>query len=119
LITHDIGVHANLADRIAVLYAGKVVEEGETRMILKEPRHPYTQHLINSLPRLDERSEREGIPGRPPALDDPPTGCRFHPRCPLALEICRTTDPETISVQPGHLVACHAVANEVSHVAVH
>lgn len=117
LITHDIGVHANLADRIAVLYAGKVVEEGDTRAILKHPRHPYTQHLISSLPRLDERSEREGIPGRPPALDNPPSGCRFHPRCPLALDKCRTIDPETISVQPGHHVACHVVANEVLHAA--
>jgi peptide/nickel transport system ATP-binding protein len=114
LITHDMGVHANLADRIAVLYAGKVVEEGETSAILKNPRHPYTQHLISSLPRLDERAERESIPGRPPALDNPPGGCRFHPRCPLAIDRCRTIDPEAISVQPDHRVACHLVTEEVS-----
>jgi peptide/nickel transport system ATP-binding protein len=114
LITHDIGVHANLADRIAILYAGKVVEQGETRTVLKLPRHPYTQHLINSLPRLDERLERVSIPGRPPALDNPPSGCRFHPRCPLAMDKCRTIDPETIEVQPGHHVACHVVTEEVS-----
>jgi peptide/nickel transport system ATP-binding protein len=114
LITHDMGVHANLADRIAVLYAGKVVEEGETSAILKNPRHPYTQHLISSLPRLDERAERESIPGRPPALDNPPGGCRFHPRCPLAIDRCRTIDPDAISVQPGHRVACHLVTEEVS-----
>jgi len=114
LITHDIGVHANLADRIAILYAGKLVEEGDTRTILKNPQHPYTQYLIKSLPRLDERSERVSIPGRPPALDHPPTGCRFHPRCPLAIDKCRTIDPEIIGIQPGHRVACHVVTEEVS-----
>ncbi len=81
---------------------------------MKNPRHPYTQHLINSLPRLDDRAERESIPGRPPALDNPPGGCRFHPRCPLAIDRCRTIDPEAISVQPGHRVACHLVKEEVS-----
>jgi peptide/nickel transport system ATP-binding protein len=116
LITHDIGVHANLADRIAVLYAGKLVEEGDTRTILKNPRHPYTQYLIKSLPRLDERAERLSIPGRPPALDKPPTGCRFHPRCPVAIDMCRTIDPAVIQVQAGHRVACHLVKEEAVHV---
>lgn len=115
LITHDMGVHANLADRIAVLYAGKVVEEADTRTILKNPRHPYTQYLIKSLPRLDDRGERVSIPGRPPALDNPPNGCRFHTRCPLAMEKCRTIDPEMISVRPGHRAACHVVTEEVAH----
>lgn len=116
LITHDMGVHANLADRIAVLYAGKVVEEADTRTILKHSRHPYTQYLIKSLPKLDERAERVSIPGRPPALDNPPRGCRFHPRCPLVMDKCRTIDPETISPRPGHRVACHVVTEEISHV---
>lgn len=115
LITHDMGVHANLATRIAVLYAGKIVEEADTRTILQNPRHPYTQYLIKSLPRLDERTERVSIPGRPPALDKPPSGCRFHPRCPLALDKCRTIDPEMISIRPGHRVACHLVKEEMSH----
>jgi peptide/nickel transport system ATP-binding protein len=115
LITHDMGVHANLADRIAVLYAGKVVEEADTRTILKYPRHPYTQYLIKSLPGLDERAERVSIPGRPPALDNPPNGCRFHPRCPLAVDKCRTIDPEMISINPTHRVACHVVTEEISH----
>ena len=123
LITHDLGVHANLADRIGVLYAGKLVEEADTRTMLKNPRHPYTQYLINSLPKLDERAERVSIPGRPPALDNPPSGCRFHPRCPFAMERCRTDDPELISILPGHRVACHLVTEaevvtetiEVSH----
>lgn len=117
LITHDMGVHANLADRVAVLYAGKVVEEADTRTILKSPRHPYTQYLINSLPRLDKQVERVSIPGRPPALDHPPSGCRFHPRCPLAIEKCKTIDPDVISIRPGHRVACHLVSEGVSHVA--
>ncbi len=115
LITHDMGVHANLANRIAVLYAGKIVEESDTRTILKSPSHPYTQYLIKSLPKLDERAERVSIPGRPPALDNPPSGCRFHPRCPLAIDKCRTVDPEMITVRPGHRVACHLVTEETSH----
>ena len=117
LITHDMGVHANLADRIAVLYAGKLVEEGDTRSVLKNPQHPYTQYLIKSLPKLDERSERVSIPGRPPALDNPPTGCRFHPRCPYVMDKCSTIDPETITVGTGHRVACHLVTEGVSHAA--
>ncbi len=115
LITHDMGVHANLADRIAVLYAGKLVEEADTRTILTCPKHPYTQYLIKSLPNLDERAERVSIPGRPPALDKPPAGCRFHPRCPMAREKCRTIDPELITIAPGHRVACHVVSEELSH----
>lgn len=117
LITHDLGVHAHLADRVAVLYAGKIVEEADTRSILKTPRHPYTQYLIKSLPTLDERSERVSIPGRPPALDKPPSGCRFHPRCPLAMDICRTVDPDMVSVGAGHRAACHLVKEELSHAA--
>jgi peptide/nickel transport system ATP-binding protein len=116
LITHDMGVHANLADRIAVLYAGKIVEEGETRTILSNPRHPYTQYLIKSLPSLEERGERVSIPGRPPALDKPPSGCRFHPRCPIALDKCRTIDPNMITIEPGHRAACHVVEEELRHV---
>ena len=116
LITHDLGVHANLADRIAVLYAGKLVEEADTRTILKTPRHPYTQYLIRSLPNLDERTERVSIPGRPPALDNPPGGCRFHPRCPVAIDACRTIDPEIIQILPGHRIACHLVTGPTEEV---
>jgi len=115
LITHDLGVHANLADRIAVLYAGKVVEEADKRTILKNPRHPYTQYLINSLPSIDEKKAREGIPGRPPALDNPPSGCRFHTRCPFVKERCRTVDPEMITLHTGHRAACHMLAAEVGY----
>jgi peptide/nickel transport system ATP-binding protein len=109
LITHDMGVHANLADRIAVLYAGKVVEEADSRTILKNPRHPYTQYLIKSLPKLSDRIERASIPGRPPALDNPPSGCRFHTRCPVAMDKCKTIDPQMITIGDSHRVACHLV----------
>lgn len=115
LITHDLGVHANLSDRISVLYAGKIVEEADTGTILKNPRHPYTQYLINSLPNLDEKTERHSIPGRPPALDNPPSGCRFHTRCHYAMDKCSTVDPEMIYVQTEHRAACHLLMEEVSH----
>ena len=115
LITHDIGVHANLADRIAILYAGKLVEEAETRTILEESKHPYTRYLIESLPSLDSREERLSIPGRPPALDRPPSGCRFHERCPLAMDICKTIEPALIEIAPKHFTACHVVEEELSH----
>jgi peptide/nickel transport system ATP-binding protein len=113
LITHDLGVHANLAERIAVLYAGQIVEEADARTILKTPRHPYTHYLIHSLPDLDERVERESIPGRPPALDNPPTGCRFHPRCPLAMEKCKHVEPHMVYLHSNHRVACHLVTDEI------
>lgn len=116
LITHDLGVHANLSDRICVLYAGKIVEEADTRTILKNPKHPYTQYLINSLPSIEEKKERESIPGRPPALDNPPSGCRFHTRCPFVMEECLTVDPEMIFLTPGHRAACHLLSEDVSYV---
>lgn len=116
LITHDLGVHANLADRIGVLYAGKLVEEADSRTMLKNPRHPYTQYLINSLPKLDERAERVSIPGRPPALDNPPSGCRFHPRCPFVMDMCHTIDPELLPIASGHRVACHLVTEPATAV---
>ncbi len=114
LITHDIGVHANLADRIGILYAGKLVEESDTQTILENPRHPYTRYLIESLPSLDSREERLAIPGRPPALDRPPSGCRFHERCPLAKDVCKTIEPALIEIEPKHFTACHVVEEELS-----
>jgi peptide/nickel transport system ATP-binding protein len=111
LVTHDMGVHANLAKRVLVLYAGQVMEEADTATLFEQPLHPYTQYLIKSLPRLDERSERVSIPGRPPALDNPPSGCRFHPRCPFAMDLCKTTVPPLEEIAPGHRVACHLVTS--------
>ncbi|MCB0061026.1 MAG: ABC transporter ATP-binding protein [Caldilineaceae bacterium] len=112
LITHDLGVHANLADRIGVLYAGKLVEEADMYTILKKPRHPYTQYLIQSLPNMEERTERVSIPGRPPALDHPPSGCRFHTRCPYVMDHCRTVDPALLAIADSHRVACHLVTED-------
>jgi peptide/nickel transport system ATP-binding protein len=109
LVTHDMGVHANLANRVMVLYAGQVMEEADTVSLFEQPLHPYTQYLIKSLPRLDVRAERVSIPGRPPALDHPPAGCRFHPRCPYAMDVCKTSVPRLQEVRPGHRVACHLV----------
>jgi peptide/nickel transport system ATP-binding protein len=106
IATHDMGAHANLADRIAVVYAGKVIEEADTQTIFKAPLHPYTQYLIQSLPQIDDKSERASIPGRPPALDNPPSGCRFHPRCPHARDDCGDQMPSLVNVGNGHRVAC-------------
>lgn len=110
LVTHDMGVHANATDRIAVLYAGQVAEEGDTGAIFANPRHPYTQYLIQSLPKMDERAERVSIPGRPPALDTPPTGCRFHPRCPYVMDVCKTAPPPLVPVGLNQRVACYLVS---------
>ena len=112
LVSHDMGVHANLADRIAILYAGKLVEEAETQSIFKNPLHPYTQHVIESLPRLDDKTERSSILGRPPALDNPPEGCRFHPRCPHAMDVCTKEVPPLVDIGEGHKTACFLVSEE-------
>jgi peptide/nickel transport system ATP-binding protein len=112
LVTHDMGVHANLADRVAVVYAGHIVEEAETTTLFERPRHPYTQYLIQSLPRLDERIERTSIPGRPPALDNPPPGCRFHPRCPYVMDICRSQVPALVDVGDDQRAACFLLSPE-------
>ncbi len=94
LITHDMGVAAEICDRIYVMYAGKIVEEGDVYQIFKAPRHPYTKALMNSLLRPDRPATKvQGIPGSVPNLMSPPPGCRFHPRCPQAMDICRTTEP--------------------------
>ncbi|MCC9077637.1 ABC transporter ATP-binding protein [Litorilinea aerophila] len=116
VVTHDMGVHANLADRIAVLYAGKLIEEADTRTIFKRPQHPYTQYLIQSLPKIEDKTERVSIPGRPPALDNPPSGCRFHPRCPYAMPICKKEAPPLIESERGHRVACFLVSEEQENV---
>jgi len=113
VVTHDMGVHANLCDRVAVLYAGQVIEEAITQAIFKDARHPYTQYLIRSLPKMDDKSERVSIPGRPPALDNPPGGCRFHPRCPQAMPICREAAPRLATIQTDHRVACYLTPGEV------
>lgn len=106
LVTHDMGVLANIADRIGIMYAGKIIEEARVETIFEEPIHPYTKYLINSLPQFGDRGMREGAPGAPPSLVNLPSGCAFHPRCRFALEICRQKVPEFQSVNAQHRVAC-------------
>jgi peptide/nickel transport system ATP-binding protein len=110
MITHDLGVVAEIADDVVVMYAGKVAEEGTVDEIFTRPHHPYTWGLLGSLPRIDADVERlVQIQGQPPSLLNPPKGCRFHPRCPYVMEICKSNQPALLPVssQPHHLQACH------------
>jgi peptide/nickel transport system ATP-binding protein len=109
LVTHDMGVHANIAGRIAIMYAGKIIEEATTEQIFAQPMHPYTQFLINSLPKFGDKSMRDSVPGSPPSLADVPDGCPFHPRCPRVREICRQEMPDFHHVDENHKVACWSV----------
>src|SRR5690606_35414335 len=109
LVTHDMAVHANVADRVMIMYAGRIVEEAPTENIFNTPLHPYAQHLINSLPMIGEKSTKVSLKGSPPNLADPPAGCRFHPRCPYVMDECRTVVPELVTVKERHRVACHLV----------
>jgi peptide/nickel transport system ATP-binding protein len=106
LVTHDMGVHANIADRIGIMYAGKIVEEATTEQIFDQPLHPYTRFLINSLPKFGDKHMRESVPGNPPSLIDLPAGCPFHPRCPQVMEICRQQMPGFSYPDENHSVAC-------------
>jgi peptide/nickel transport system ATP-binding protein len=107
LIGHDMGLQAQLVNRLGVMYAGKLVEVGEVDAMFERPSHPYTQLLTSSLPSLRHRGVPKGIPGLPPPLWNPPPGCLFHPRCPYAMELCAVTAPEYREIGPGHHVACH------------
>lgn len=107
LITHNLGVVAETCDRVGVMYAGVMAEVGPVHDIFKEPLHPYTQGLMNSLPRVLSGSSRlETISGSVPNLVRPPSGCRFHPRCPYVMGICREKKPPMVEVSPGHSTAC-------------
>ncbi len=107
LITHDLGVVAELCDRVAVMYAGNIVELANVKELFANPLHPYTQGLMRAIPMIDRRLEKlETIPGSVPDLIYPPTGCRFHPRCPFAFEKCKLEKPELTQVGKGHTVAC-------------
>jgi oligopeptide/dipeptide ABC transporter ATP-binding protein len=119
LITHDLGIVAELCDRVAVMYAGQIVEETSTRTLFRDPRHPYTQGLIGSVPVIGQRRDRlEVIPGRVPNLIDLPVACRFAPRCrareELGLTRCTEAMPALVEVEPGHSVRCfiHSDAEE-------
>jgi oligopeptide/dipeptide ABC transporter ATP-binding protein len=108
MITHNIALVAEIADRIAVMYAGRFAEIGSIYDVFEDPMHPYTQGLLRSVPsiRLDDQEELYKMPGEPPNLTQPPSGCRFHPRCPQAIPICARIQPELLETKQGHLVNC-------------
>jgi peptide/nickel transport system ATP-binding protein len=113
-ITHDLSILAQIADSIAIMYAGRLAERAPTSVIVDNPLHPYTQALLNSLPEVGVRHDQvtlTGIPGRPPSLVNPPAGCRFRERCPFAFAKCTETPPFE-EVRPGHMVACWKVSQE-------
>lgn len=107
LIGHDMGLMVQFVDRLAVMYGGKIAELGKVGDLFTEPLHPYTQLLIHSLPRLEERGELEGIPGIAPSLLNAPPGCLFHVRCPEAMDICASVTPPPVELRPEHVAACH------------
>jgi peptide/nickel transport system ATP-binding protein len=107
LITHNLGIVAEISDRVYIMYAGKIVEEALTTDLYYKPLHPYTQLLLRSVPNPLKRIEKlESIPGVVPSLINPPPGCRFYPRCPYATDVCRREEPSMIEVEPRHRVAC-------------
>lgn len=107
-IAHDLAVVKHISDRVAVMYLGEIVEEADTEEIFSHPLHPYTQALLASIPVPEPKSNRErvSLAGDAPTPVDPPTGCRFHTRCPLAIDECRETPPPLVEIRPGHRVAC-------------
>ena len=106
-ISHDLALAAELADRVATVYAGKIIEIGDVRTIFRRPYHPYTIGLIKAVPTLtSDKSSLVSVPGSPPDLIQLPTGCKFHPRCPLADERSHNEEPKLTEVEPGHQVAC-------------
>ncbi len=109
LVTHDMGVQANIADRVGIMYAGKIVEEATTEKVFGEPFHPYTRYLIDSLPRFGDKTARGSVPGSPPSLANLPSGCPFHPRCPGVLRICSQQMPSLLELDRSHKVACWLV----------
>ncbi|MGC8589273.1 ABC transporter ATP-binding protein [Athalassotoga sp.] len=107
LITHDLGVAAQFCDKILIMYAGTVVEQAKTEDLFQNPLHPYTKGLLKAIPKVGNKDKLVGIPGSVPDLVKPPAGCRFHPRCSYAMEICKIQKPPLKELGPDHLVACH------------
>ena len=115
IVSHDMGVHYQITDRMGIMYSGSFVELGPTEAIFDDPIHPYTKMLIGALPRVGDKSQKVGIPGRPPALKNPPPGCRFAARCPQATDKCRQDPaPEFREIKPGRFAACHYLESEVN-----
>jgi len=113
LITHDIALAAQRAELLAVMYAGRIVEIGPKNEVINQPAHPYTKGLIKSVPGLTTVEWPEPIPGFPPDLIDPPSGCRFHPRCPYSMKICAESNPPRIKVGSNHFAECWLLAKGV------
>lgn len=110
-ITHDLSLLVELSDRIGIMYAGQIVEHAASQAIFSHPYHPYTQGLMNSFPTIHGAKQKlTGIPGNPPNLLHVQPGCRFAPRCPKAMPLCRETAPQLVEIQPGHFVSCHLAA---------
>lgn len=108
LITHDMGVIAGMCEKVAVMYGGTIVEMADARALFKDPQHPYTIGLLGSIPSLAvEKEDLKIIPGSVPDLINPPSGCRFHPRCKFCMDVCKRERPELVDVGNGHYVACH------------
>ena len=114
LITHDLGVVAQVCNKVAIMYAGEIVESGTLRDIFLSPQHPYTNGLFRSLPSVNAARRLQPIAGLMPDPMNLPEGCKFHTRCPYATDACRSAVPESIEVSPGHFVKCHTpgVGNE-------
>ncbi len=111
VISHDMGVHAYMDNRIAIMYAGNIVEYGDAEKVFTDPLHPYTKLLIESLIKKGEKSIKKGILGSPPNLANPPPGCRFHPRCPYAMDICRKEEPLETRIGNNYRVKCWLYSN--------
>jgi len=107
LVSHDMGVHYQITNRMGIMYSGCLMEMGDTESIFNAPIHPYTKMLVAALPRVGDKSPRVGISGRPPALTNMPPGCRFAPRCPFATKVCSKDAPLFTEVLPGRFAACH------------
>lgn len=114
IVSHDMGVHYQITDRMGIMYSGSFVELGKTEEIFNDPIHPYTKMLIGALPKVGDKSQKVGIPGRPPSLKNPPAGCRFAARCPQATDKCRKDVPEFREIKPGRFAACHYLTPEVN-----
>jgi peptide/nickel transport system ATP-binding protein len=112
-VTHDMSLVARFSDRLAIMYAGEIVELGETRQVFADPKHPYSQGLLSAFPSIHGvRKELKGIPGSPPDLRNPPSGCRFHPRCPSVMKICPTAEPPAYAPRGNDIVRCYLYANQ-------
>jgi peptide/nickel transport system ATP-binding protein len=113
LITHDLSIISDVCDKVAVMYAGNIVEIGDIKDVIRQHKHPYSEKLIKAFPNIyGEKTMVESIPGNPPNLLNPPSGCRFHPRCDRYIPICKQEIPEFVDFGNEHLVACHVVGKE-------